>query len=202
MRAALDQWESRIKDVGFLPEWEIHTRSKGSSPYEVGHDPARYDFDSVYAAAKLASSMRQADLPAITQLLASRDSAVRYWGAVGLLSQGKAGAQAAHSKLRAALRDDSPIVRINAAESLGRFGDSSDQSAALKVLIAEAQPRANPYVRMAAWNAIDYLDDRARPALETIRQLPAEKFSSERLGNYLPDLKRKTLADLQQTSGR
>jgi uncharacterized sulfatase len=202
MRTALDEWENRIKDVGFLPELEIHMRSKGSSPYEVGHDPAKYDFDSVYAAAKLASSMRQQDLPAITHLLASRNSAVRYWGAVGLLSQGKAGAQAGHSELRAALKDESPIVRINAAEALGRFGDSTGQSATLKVLIAEAEPSANPYVRMAAWNAIDYLDDRARPALEAIRRLPAEKFSSERLGNYLPDLKRKTLADLQERSGK
>jgi uncharacterized sulfatase len=197
MRTALDKWESTIKDVGFLPEWEIHTRSKGSSPYEVGHDPARYDFDSIYAAAKLASSMRPGDLPAITHLLASHDSAVRYWGALGLLSQGKAGLEAGHSQLRAALADDSPIVRITAAEALGRFGDSTDQSAALKALLGYAQPDANPYLRVAAWNSLDYLDDRARPALDTLRQIPAEPFRFERLGNLVPALKRQTLADLK-----
>lgn len=202
MRGALDRWESKIKDVGFLPEWEIHTRSKGSSPYEVGHDPTRYDFDSIYAAAKMASSMRQKDLPAIAKLMASRDSAVRYWGAVGLLAQGKAGIEAGQSQLRAALKDDSLIVQITAAEALGRFSDSKDQAASLKTLIGYAGPDANSYLRIAAWNSLDYLDDHAKPALETLRAIPAKPFRSERLGNLVPDLKRKTLADLTNSQDK
>jgi uncharacterized sulfatase len=202
MRTALDEWENKIKDVDFLPECEIHTRSKGSSPYEVGHDPAKYDFDSVYAAAKLASSMRQKDLPAIMKLVASHDSAVRYWGAVGLLAQGKAGIEVGQPQLRAALKDDSPIVQITAAEALGRFGDSNDQSAALKTLIGYAGPDANPYLRIAAWNSIDYLDEHARPAIETLRGITAEPFRSERLGNLVPDLKRQTMADLKKSQGK
>jgi len=39
MREAKQKWEKRIKDVDFMSEWEMHARSKGSSPYDVGHDP-------------------------------------------------------------------------------------------------------------------------------------------------------------------
>ena len=203
MRAALDQWEKRIKDVGLLSEWEIHARSKGSSPYEIGHDPKKYDFDSVFAAAKQASSMQPTDLPAIVQLLGSHDPAVRYWGAVGLLSQGKAGMDTGHAALVGALDDESAVVQITAAEALGRFGDSTDQSAALKVLLRNAQPDVDPYLRIAAWNSIDYLDENARPALDALRALPAEPFlPGSRLGNYLPDLKRRTFFDLHESPGK
>jgi uncharacterized sulfatase len=203
MRTALDEWEKQIKDMGFLSEWEIHGRSKGSSPYEIGHDATKYDFDAVFAAAKLASSLQPNDLPAIARLLSSGDPAIRYWGAVGLLSQGKAGIDAGHSALRDALGDESPVVRIAAAEALGRFGDSKDQTAALKILLKYAQPDANPYLRIAAWNSIDYLDERARPAVEQIRKLPTEPFDrGSRLGDYLTDLKRKTLADLREPVGK
>ena len=91
MREAQEKWEKRIKDVDFLSEWEMHERSKGSSPYEVGHDPKKYDFDAIFAAANMASSMQASDLPAIAKLLKSKDAGVRYWGALGLLSQGKDG---------------------------------------------------------------------------------------------------------------
>src|SRR6185295_18738428 len=82
MRDAQQQWEIRIKDVDLLSEWEMHARSKGASPYEVGHDPKQYDFDSVLAAANRASSLKSEALPEIVKLLESKDSAVRYWGAI------------------------------------------------------------------------------------------------------------------------
>src|SRR4029079_19564029 len=114
------------KDVDFLSEWEMHARSKDSSPYEVGHDPKKYDFDTIFAAANIASSMQVSELPAIAQLLKSKDAGVRYWGAIGLLSQGKDGMKVGGKQLFVALKDESPIVRVVAAEALGRFGTSGD----------------------------------------------------------------------------
>ena len=39
-------------------------------------------------------SLKKKDLPEIAQLLMDNDSAVRYWGAMGLLTHKKAGTQA------------------------------------------------------------------------------------------------------------
>ena len=198
MREALQQWAGRIKDVGFLSEWEIHARSADTTPYEMGHDPQRYDFDAVFAAAELATSLKAGDLPRSASLMEHQDSGVRYWGAVGLLTQEEAGVRAGRDHLVTALNDDSPIVRIIAAEALGRFGRDSDAAAALDVLLQYAAPEADFYLAIAAWNALDYLDDRAASRLEAMKALSTErKKGSQRMGNYPALLKRKTLADLQ-----
>lgn len=198
MREAQEKWEKRIKDVDFLSEWEMHARSKGSSPYEVGHDPKKYDFDAIFAAANVASSMKMSDLPAIAQLLKSNDAGVRYWGAVGLLSQGKDGMKAGGKQLFAALKDESPIVRVVAAEALGRFGTSGDAVSARQVLLKYCEPSQDAYLTTAAWNAMDYLDERAMPAKAAIRALSPDPVSPPpRYGGYGKRLKEATLVGLR-----
>src|ERR1041385_1445778 len=48
----------RIRDVGFLPEAEMHRRSQGSTPYELGHDARNFPLKRVLDAAELASSLK------------------------------------------------------------------------------------------------------------------------------------------------
>jgi uncharacterized sulfatase len=197
MREAQEKWEKRIKDVDFLSEWEMHARSKGSSPYEVGHDPKKYDFDAVFAAANIASSMGVSQLPAIAQLLKSNDAGVRYWGAVGLLSQGRRGMTAGGKELFLALKDESPIVRVVAAEALGRFGTSGDAVSARRVLLKYCEPSEDAYLTTAAWNALNYLGERATPAEAAIRALSPDPISPPpRYGGYGKRLKEQTLAGL------
>jgi uncharacterized sulfatase len=197
MRDAQQKWERQIKDVGFLSEWEIHARSKGTSPYEVGHDPQKYDFDSIFDAANVATSMQTADLSTIVKMFKNSDMAVRYWAAIGLLCHEKQGVAAGHDQLVAALKDDSPMVRIIAAEALGRFGSEEDAAAALKELIHYAGPEANAFLSMAAWNGLDYLDERAKPAQAAIRALLPDPVSPPpRDGGYGKRLKDQTLAGL------
>lgn len=190
MRAAHENWEEEIRDVGFLPEAEVHARSAGSTPYEMGRDAARYDFEAVFAAAKLASSQKADDIPAIKALLASPDSGVRYWGATGLLIHGKAGFEAGQEDLRKALSDDCGSVSIIAAEVLGRFGGESDQASALDALMRRAnQSEGNVYEAILALNSIDYLGKAAEPKLADIRQLPRKsKDLVPRINGYVDRL--------------
>ena len=201
MRKAHRDWEREIKDVGFLPEAEIHSRAAaaGSSPYEVGHDPDKYDFDAIFAAAELASSQIKKDLPEIVKLLESKDSAVRYWGATGLLIHERAGVKAGHDALVNALTDESGSVAIVAAEALGRFGADADQAKAVGVLMSHAnQQTGNVFEAILANNAIDYLDDVAKSRLEEIKALPKKpKGNPPRVGGYVGNLLGKVIADLE-----
>jgi uncharacterized sulfatase len=198
MRAAHVAWEHDIKDVSFLSEWEMHERSKDTTPYEMGHDASRYDFDAIFAAAETASSLDADSLPDLLRLLGNNDSGVRYWAAVGLLAHERAGVEAGHDQLVAALADDSPIVQVVAAEALGRFGSEADAKAALDVLLKHARPDADYYLTIAAWNALDHLDNRARPALTTLKRLPTTHPEiPPRIGDYPTRLKKTTLGDLE-----
>ncbi len=194
MRKAQQDWELSIKDVGFLPEAEIHSRSEGSSPYEMGHNPEKYDFDSVFAAANLATSLNSDDLPAIIKLLDSKDSAVRYWGTIGLLCHEKSGLKAGHDALIKALKDPSGSVQVMAAETLGRYGSDADASKALDVIISHCNVETGDvYEAILAANSLDYLGERALPKLAEIKALPSKPNNgparvSGYVGRLLPEI--------------
>ncbi|MEO0415991.1 MAG: sulfatase-like hydrolase/transferase, partial [Verrucomicrobiota bacterium] len=200
MRKAHQDWEKEIRDVGFLPEAEIHSRSEGSTPYEMGHDPAKYDFDAIFAAADLASRKQPKDIPAIVELLKSEDSAVRYWGATGLLIHKEAGVEAGRKALREALDDSSASVAIVASEALGRFGKPRDLKAAQETLLKHSnQITGNVFEAILATNAIDYLDDKMADRKEEISAIPTqwEKGKGpDRVSNYVSGVIGKVQADL------
>jgi uncharacterized sulfatase len=199
MRAALRDWHLKIRDVGFLPEGEIHSRAGDGAPYEMGHDDYRYPLREVLRMAEAASSEHwQETADRLREGFRDPDSAVRYWAATGALARKDAGVLDYHRELNEALADKSPYVRIAAAEALGRWGREPDARKALEVLM-ELAPLGNNsvYVSIAALNAIDYLDERALPAKERIAALPAEHDAvPERMRTYVGRLIEKTLADL------
>ena len=200
MRGAHVAWEKSIRDVGFLPEAEVHARSKGSTPYQMGHDPAKYDFDAVFGAAQTASSRDKGKLPEVVKNLDSEDDAVRYWGAMGLLIHEKAGVEAGHDALVKALNDACGSVAIVAAEALARFGGEGDQAPAIEVLMSHAnQAEGDVFEAILAVNAIDYADQIAAPRLEEIRSLPTKPGKeAPRVDGYVKSLLNKTLLDLEQ----
>ena len=173
LRKAQRDWIARIRDVGFLPEGELHTRSKGSSPYEVGHDPARYPMERIVATADVATARDADAIPLLQNALHDPDSAVRYWGAAGLLIREKESVERCKADLDAAMKDSSPYVRICAAETLARFGSESDLKAALPVLLELAKlGKDGPYVPLAALNSLDAIGPRAASIKQQIAALP------------------------------
>ena len=198
MRQAQRRLAARIRDVGFLPEGEIHSRSVGSTPYEMGHDDFRYPMERVMAMAEAASSLDPKDVPTIQKGFQDSDSAVRYWAAMGALMRGQDAVSASADQLRQALGDHSPYVRSIAAQALGQYGGEAEARDALAVLMELAPLDKNGiYVSMTALNAIDAMDERAASAKAAIGALPREDSSvNRRLRAYVPNLIKKILADL------
>jgi len=199
LRTAQESLAVRIRDVGFLPEGELHSRAgETSTPYEVGHDTSRYDLKRIMQVAGNAASGDPAATESLMKDLSDDDSAVRYWAATGLLIRQAAGVKAGRSELRAALKDDSPYVRVAAAQSLAQFGNEEDVKLALPVL-AELAPvdRNGVYVSMSALGAIDELDGRAAPLIDQLKAMPTKDPSiPNRMGAYVANLLKKSLSDL------
>lgn len=174
LRTALQTHLRAIRDVGFLPEGEIHERSGADAPYDMARDPQRYPLESILAMAERAANRSPSALPDLVEGLSADDSAVRYWAAIGVLTRGASAVASASAPLRQALHDPSPYVRVVAAEALGRFGDPDDLEPALDILLAAANAeRVGTYAATAALNALNSLGNKAAGRRETILALPS-----------------------------
>lgn len=184
-----------VRDVGFLPEGEIHERSQGSSPYDMGHVDNRYPLQRVLAMADVASMMQPDGNATLRNGFHDADSAVRYWAALGILMRGKTGVTAAHGELLAALADRSLYVRIVAAEVLGRYGETADLDRSLAQLLElTSQEKYGVFVAVAALTALDELGEKANGSATRILKLNDKGMVPEaRYAPYVPRL----LADLQ-----
>ncbi len=138
----------------------------------------------------------------MVKAMQNEDSAIRYWGAMGILMRGSEAVEDAKPQLKEVLTDSSPSVRIVAAEALGRYGDPSDLNQALPVLQELASVRTNSlYISLMALNAIDILDEKAAPLKEHIAELPHRDPSIPlRMDEYIPDLIEKILSDLSEAN--
>jgi uncharacterized sulfatase len=153
LRAAQREHLARVRDISFLPEIELHSRSADSTPYELARDPAQYPFDHVVGAAELASNLHVEAVPQLLELLKDPDSAVRYWAALGLLMRGERAVTANLAALQPALQDESPAVRIVAAQTLAEYGPAAVREQAVETLGSLAAPAQSGYgVRSPAGN--------------------------------------------------
>ncbi|MGF1578758.1 MAG: sulfatase-like hydrolase/transferase [Gemmataceae bacterium] len=181
-RNAHEQHVFRIRDVGFLPENEIHSRSKNSSPYEVGHDPKKYPLKRIFGMAQLASSMKPGVTEELTNGLKDKDSAVRYWATMGFVMRGKDVVRDNRDVLMTMLRDEAKSVRVAACEALGVYGTEKDAKVALPVLLKLADPRRNDvHLSVMALNVLDAMENRAASAAGEIKNWPKNmKKASDR----------------------
>ena len=179
----------RIRDLGFLPEGELHRRRGGMSPTEFGRDDVRFPLGRILAMAERASMPGAGDERVLRDGLSDTEPAVRYWAAMGLGIRGTAAAGSREALVRA-LEDASPDVRVAAAEALARAGRPDDLDRALPVLLRWASPAAGDvHTAMAALVALDDLGDRAAGVAAGIRALSADgPPPPSRYREYVPRL--------------
>jgi len=158
MRKAQIDLAIKIRDIGFLPETEFHSRAKGKAPYAMGHDPAQYNAERVIRAASRATQTERPKTAEFIKDLADPDSGVRYWAAVGLLIN-----KANPPELKHLLNDPAICVRIAAAEAMGD----------IEVLLEYSdQVKHGAYTALLALNSLDNLGDKVRAYDDRIRKLP------------------------------
>ncbi|MFP6763445.1 MAG: sulfatase-like hydrolase/transferase [Planctomycetaceae bacterium] len=190
----------KIRDLGFLPEGEIHARGSASSPYEYGQSAA-YDLERIMEIAERAASLDPEHTEGLIQGLSADNSAIRYWAAMGLLMREQIGVDAGRAGLRMALNDQAKPARIIAAQALAQWGNAEDLKLAIPVLLSAAPIDQNDiYTSMLALNAFDAIDGRAASVRDKLAEMPKNGKVPPRMGAYVKNLLTKTLADLQPSS--
>jgi uncharacterized sulfatase len=176
LRVALESNVSGSFDIGYLPEAEMNRVAGNRPPMKLAVGPDGYPYGSVYGAANNASLSSEHSDGQCVRNLDSPIAAVRYWAAIGVGRMGQESVVKHHEKLVAFLRDESPSVRIAAAELLCRT-DRSDRDAALPVLVELSNPKKH-----GVPTAILALN-----SLETLSPLPADVVAQLKANSELPE---------------
>lgn len=185
------------RDIGFLPEAELHARCKGSTPYEVAHDPQRYPLERILPIAELAAQRDPKHLPRLVDALRNdTDAAVRYWGAMGVLIRGPGAIRDQRDALSRSLDDASSCVRIVAAEALLIAEDGASRERATAVLLDAADCRKHDaYTAIQALNAIDLLKSMRVFDRSVLAKLPSrDDATTDRIRGMIPRLLTSVLA--------
>jgi uncharacterized sulfatase len=178
-----------IRDVAFLPEALVETISHREPPYNYGHDAKRYPLEKILDVADKASRRDAESVPALLKAVASKNAAIRYWGATGLLVRGKGTVLKHRALLRKLMLDESPSVAVVAAEALGRHADGGDQANAVQTLARYADLRQGSYfAAVSALNGIDVLGDTAKPAHAVLKKVPTIDPRVKRATSYIQRL--------------
>jgi uncharacterized sulfatase len=197
LRQALDRHTREVRDVGFLPEYELHRGS--DTPYERARDARRYDFDRIYAVAQQATD-RDVPHAALQAALGDSNPIVRYWAALGMVVRGKEAVAAVQPALEKLLDDPEPGPRIVAAEALGRFGPASLRPRVMTVLLRDANaPVAGGYVAHLALYTLNQFTDLTADEKAQIAQLSTAAPAGEeaRGGDYRAIVKRAIAQDVR-----
>ena len=118
---ALDDWRTDTRDVGVIPETEYGVLAGDTPMYDYVRSP-ECQFNKMIEASDAAVLGGPADLSKFVDYLKSENSAIRYWGATGLLIL-KENARPAIPSLLEAAGDKSASVATLAAEALYGLGE-------------------------------------------------------------------------------
>ncbi len=153
MRAANKDWITRIKDTGFIPEADFVDRA-GEKPMYDYMRAGKINLDEIIDAAEIATLGKVKNLDKLKAYLKSDESAIRYWGATGLLIL-KDEATPAIQELKSATSDISANVVAVAAEALYNLGEKEVAKNALLAILENP----NDMARCHALNVIDGINE-------------------------------------------
>ncbi|MBN2773247.1 MAG: sulfatase-like hydrolase/transferase, partial [Prolixibacteraceae bacterium] len=153
MRKANKQWVSGIFDTGFIPEADMNDRAGNESFYDYVRSD-KVNLQSIIDAADLATLGDPANLDILISYLDSPESAIRYWGATGLLILGEQ-AKEVLPQLKNAMNDISGNVAVVAAEAVYNLGEKEE---AKKALLNDLK-NPSEYARCFALNTIDCIEE-------------------------------------------
>ncbi|RIH64042.1 DUF229 domain-containing protein [Mariniphaga sediminis] len=162
MRAANHEWVSRIEDTGFIPEADRIDRT-GEMPVYDYMRSGQIDLEPVIDAAETATLGNPENLKTLQSFLKNDESAIRYWGATGLLILGE-NATPAKNDLLAALNDESANVVTVAAEALYNLGEKEPAKKALLSVLENP----NGFARCHALNTIDCIGEKSPEIVEGV----------------------------------
>ncbi len=181
MRQAMKDHILKLNDGGFIPEGE-YENIESTSLYNYFQSDD-YKLEEIFDVASIAAKGDKQNLDFLIESLKSPNQYIRYWAATGCAILGE-DAKKATKELESCLTDESPNVRIAAAESLYQTVGKQE---AINTL-SEILQNDNLYVVLHALNVIQELGNDVVKALdkeiETLKKRYEENYYITRTIDY------------------
>ncbi|MEM6778933.1 MAG: sulfatase-like hydrolase/transferase [Planctomycetota bacterium] len=163
LRSAMRQKQLELYDTGLLPEKMRERRAveNGLTIYEMARDPELYPLAKYLDAADISLARDLSNLDALAQQLFDADEGMRWWAVVGLhlLEQESASVM---PELQRALADDAHEVRMMAAWTLVKLGQTQAGLACLEELMSDGT-----HNETMLHNVLDWM---GKPAIPLVRK--------------------------------
>ncbi len=185
MRDAVKQWMIKTRDLGLLPEAEMHRLCGDNPPRSQAlkkHEFVQRLADTAFAA----MDPNGATLDQLIEWTGDSESGIRFWAVRGLAIRASE-SQQRDAALRDSMSDKSPSVAIAACDGLL---DSAWRTEAVEQLIALADvEKSGNFAAIAALNVLDMNADLNAAEKATIAKLPRKVAKPPaRMGGYVPKL--------------
>lgn len=166
MRRELDAHIHGSKDVMFLPEYELEKISATSTPYEFRANSSQYPLSDIYEVAKLSGIRNREMMLQQVEYLKSENEIIRYWAALGLMSQDKDMLLPFADVISKLLDDTYPPVSITAAAIVYEL----NQSKAAEKLLQESVLNSDKHLSLMAINYLIYSIHKG-PFVDVVKQV-------------------------------
>ena len=176
MREENRRWMAEIRDVGLIPETEYSKRAGNGAMYDYMRSAA-CPFDELLEAAQMATSPGEGDIERYIEYLKNDDSAIRYWGASGLLAHVE-NAEPALSELQNIAGEEASATATLVAEALVHLGDRETANQIyIRILTDESNGPLDRNFALNSLDAIDFRTPEIEAAVQTIYQNNIEAMS-------------------------
>lgn len=183
LRRHLRDHVTATRDLGFIPEGMLESLRGKSPPLAWGALDANYPLDRLYDAAN-ASARRDGDLARVTALASEKHPGFRYWAAMAAAARPME-AGALKPMLETLVADQSPSVRIAAADALARASPGDAGKARETLLAAVSLKDHGLAATLEALNALDAMGPLNPEEIGRVnRGLAGQDMVPPRLRNY------------------
>jgi uncharacterized sulfatase len=191
LQKQLFTWMKNTNDLGLIPEPEMIRLEKNyGNRYRISKNWKGDYFSDLLKTAACAGNPKTADFDILTDALDNEDISIRTWGLVGLGNY-PAPAQIDHRRIKAFLKDPSPVVRLATAALLCRLERYKEAIPILRKEIKSPQE----WIRLQA--AI-IIDENISIANELVPEL--EESLSDTENKYLVRVANHTLNRVRNTN--
>lgn len=165
LKIALRKQQLELFDSGLLPEKmrERRAAENNLTIYEMVRNKDLYPLASYLNAADRALLRDKTKLKSFVAAMSDADEGIRWWAIVGLHLLGDA-AEPASETLQAALNDDACEIRMMAAWTLVKLGQTETALACLDTLLFEPETKTSNTQMLH--NVLDWMGDPALPLVK------------------------------------